>query len=662
MIQEKESFYISTPIYYPSDKLHIGHTYSTVAADTIARFKKLVGYDVFFLTGTDEHGQKIEQAAQAAGKGPKEYVDKIVEGIVHLWEVMNIDYSKFIRTTDGYHVKSVQKIFRKLYEQGDIYKSNYEGWYCTPCEAYWTNTQLDDGKCPDCGRQVHMAKEEAYFFKMSNYAQRLIDHIEANPKFISPESAKNEMLNNFLLPGLEDLCVSRTSFQWGIPVDFDEKHVVYVWVDALSNYITALGYLNDEPQLMEKYWPANVQLIGKDILRFHTIYWPIMLMALGIELPKQIYGHGWILLKGGKMSKSKGNVIDPIELVDKYGTDTLRYYVLREMPFGGDGIYSEENLIARNNSDLANDLGNLLSRTTSMVDKYFGGCLPDVKHFDTPDTNLIQMATELPFIVAEYMNEYEISNALANIWKFVSRVNKYIDETEPWVLAKDENSQARLATVLYNLLESLRIIAVLISPAMPETAAKMREALHINEELMTWQSIEVFGKYPAENKVAPSGVLFARVMTEEEEKKIEKRVQKEKRKMEKAEVKSEEIVAEEVTEQYPSFKETITIEEFAKIDLRVAQIIKAEKHPNADKLLVLQVDLGNCQKQIVSGIAEFKDPNDLVGKQIVVVVNLKPAKFRGMVSEAMITAVGEDKETFAMIVPEKEVAPGEMVK
>ncbi|MGI6350036.1 MAG: methionine--tRNA ligase [Eubacteriaceae bacterium] len=661
MTTEKKSFYISTPIYYPSDKLHIGHTYSTVAADTIARFKKLLGYDVFFLTGTDEHGQKIEQAAIAAGKEPKEYVDKIVESIVHLWEVMNIDYDKFIRTTDAYHVKSIQSIFRKLYEQGDIYKSYYEGWYCTPCEAYWTNTQLDDGKCPDCGREVHMAKEEAYFFKMSNYAQRLIDHIHANPNFISPESAKNEMLNNFLLPGLEDLCVSRTSFQWGIPVDFDEKHVVYVWVDALSNYISALGYLNDEPQLMDRFWPADVHLIGKDILRFHTIYWPIILMALGLELPKQIYGHGWILLKGGKMSKSKGNVIDPIELVEKYGTDTLRYYVLREMPFGGDGVYSEDNLITRNNADLANDLGNLLSRTTSMVDKYFGGYLPKARYFDTIDTDLIQMATDVPFVVAEYMHAYEISNALAHIWKFVSRVNKYIDETEPWVLAKDENNQARLATVLYNLLESLRIIAVLISAAMPQTAAKMQEALQLSEEAMTWQSILTFGKYPAENKICPSGALFPRVMTEEEEKRIEKRMEKEKKKMEKNTETNNEIKAEEVTEPYPPFKETITIEEFAKVDMRVATIIKAEKHPNADKLLVLQADLGYCQKQIVTGIAEFKNPDELVGKQIVVVVNLKPAKFRGMVSEAMITAVG-DYETFAMIVPEKEVQAGEMVK
>lgn len=662
MTKDKQSFYISTPIYYPSDKLHIGHTYSTVAADTIARFKKLAGYDVFFLTGTDEHGQKIEEAAAAAGKEPQEYVDKIVEGIVHLWEVMNIDYSKFIRTTDAYHVKSIQRIFRKLYEQGDIYKSYYEGWYCTPCEAYWTDTQLDDGKCPDCGRQVHMAKEEAYFFKMSNYAQRLIDHIEANPKFISPESAKNEMLNNFLLPGLEDLCVSRTSFEWGIPVDFDEKHVVYVWVDALSNYITALGYLNDEPQLMEKYWPADVHLIGKDILRFHTIYWPIILMALGLPLPKQVYGHGWILLKGGKMSKSKGNVIDPIELVGKYGTDALRYYVLREMPFGGDGLYSEDNLIARNNSDLANDLGNLLSRTTSMVDKYFGGCLPDVKCFETIDTDLIQMATDIPYIVADHMHEYEIANALAHIWKFISRVNKYIDETEPWVLAKDESNQGRLATVLYNLLESLRIIAVLISPAMPETAAKMREALNITEEIMTWESIQLFGKYPAENAVRLSGALFPRVMTEEEKKRIEKRAEKEKRRMEKNTEPKSEVVADKIAEEYPPFKETITIEDFAKVDMRVATVVKAEKHPNADKLLVLQVDLGCCQKQIVSGITEYREPEELVGKQIVVVVNLKPAKFRGMVSEAMITAVGDDKESFAMIVPEKEVKAGELVK
>jgi methionyl-tRNA synthetase len=466
------------------------------------------------------------------------------------------------------------------------------------------------------------------------------------------------MLNNFLLPGLEDLCVSRTSFDWGIKVDFDEKHVVYVWVDALSNYITALGYLNDEPNLMDKYWPADLHLIGKDILRFHTIYWPIILMALDLPLPKQVYGHGWILLKGSKMSKSKGNVIDPIELAAKYGTDALRYYVLREMPFGSDGIYNEDNLINRNNADLANDLGNLLSRTISMVDKYFDGAIPDIKEVEDIDMDIIQMALDLPRVVKELMDKYELSNALIQIWKFIARANKYIDETMPWILAKDEEQKARLATVLYNLLESLRFIAVLISPAMPETSVKIRLMLNIDESLLSWNSIQRFGFYPPENKVALSSPLFPRVITEEEALKKEKKIEKENKKNKSA-VKEENI--KDAKSQDSEFKEQITIDDFAKVDLRVAKIIKAQKHPNADRLLILQVDLGSCTKQIVSGIAEFKDVDDLVGKQIVVVANIKPAKFKGEISEIMITAVGHDKDSFAMIVPEKEVNPGDKV-
>jgi methionyl-tRNA synthetase len=657
-MSDKKSYYISTPIYYPSAKLHIGHTYSTVAADTIARFKKLTGYDVFFLTGTDEHGQKIEEAAKKAGMEPKKYVDDIVKDIVHLWEVMNISYDKFIRTTDAYHEESIKRIFRKLYDKGDIYKSYYEGLYCTPCEAYWTSTQAKDRKCPDCGKELIPAREEAYFFKMSKYAQKLIDHIYENPDFICPESAKNEMLNNFLLPGLEDLCVSRTSFDWGIKVDFDEKHVVYVWVDALSNYITALGYLNNEPNLMDKYWPCDLHLIGKDILRFHTIYWPIILMALDLPLPKKVFGHGWILLKGDKMSKSKGNVIDPIELVGKYGTDALRYYVLREMPFGSDGIYSEENLINRNNADLSNDLGNLLSRTVSMVDKYFDGEIPDIKEIEDIDMEIIDMALELPCIVKELMDKYELSNALIQVWKFIARANKYIDETMPWILAKNEEKKARLATVLYNLMESLRFITVMISSAMPETSVKMRQILNINERLLSWESVQRFGLYPPENKVTPSAPLFPRILTEEEAQKIEKKIEKENKKN-KNSIKEENI--EDVKHQSAEFKDQITIEDFAKVDLRVAKIIKAQKHPNADRLLILQVDLGSCTKQIVSGIAEFKNVEDLVGKQIVVVANIKPAKFKGEISEIMITAVGHDKQSFAMIIPEKEVNPGDKV-
>ncbi len=646
---EKKSFYITTPIYYPSAKLHIGHTYSTVLADTIARFKKLCGYDVYFLTGTDEHGQKLQEAAEAAGKAPKEYIDGIVEGIYQLWELMNIDYSRFVRTTDQFHTESVKKIFDKLYEKGDIYKDYYEGWYCTPCEAYWTQTQLKDGKCPDCGREVYKAKEEAYFFKMSKYADRLIAHINENPDFIRPEAAKNEMMNNFLLPGLEDLCVTRTSFDWGIKLDFDEKHVIYVWLDALSNYITALGYLNEEEQLMERYWPADVHLIGKDILRFHTIYWPIILMALDLPLPKTIYGHGWILLKGGKMSKSKGNVVDPVVLADKYGVDVLRYYVLREMPYGSDGLYSEDNLIARNNADLANDLGNLLSRTTAMVEKYFDGIIPSLHDEGAFDEELREAAMALPRKVESYIDKLDLPNALAEIWRFIARANKYIDETVPWVLAKEEAQTARLATVLYNLLESLRFIAVLISPAMPEAAAKMREQLNITERLMSWESVQKFGLYPEENKVSSAEPLFPRVLSEEEKAKLAKKKQKQDKKFELTETKADKSAE-------------ITIEDFAKVDMRVATILKAEKHPNADKLLVLQVDLGTEKRQIVSGIADFRDPAELAGKQIVVVANLKPAKFRGMKSEAMIMAVGDDKESFAILMPEKPAEAGTRVK
>ena len=504
-----KTYYITTPIYYPSAKLHIGNTYTTVAADALARYKRKDGYDVMFLTGSDEHGQKIQRLAEAKNVTPKGYVDEIVAGIKDLWEIMNISYDKFIRTTDDYHIKTVQDIFKKLYDQGDIYKSVYEGWYCTPDESFWTDSQLKDGKCPDCGRAVEKAKEEAYFFEMSKYADRLIKHIEDNPHFIQPESRKNEMLNNFLRPGLQDLCVSRTSFNWGIPVTFDEGHVVYVWIDALSNYITALGYGSEDTSLYEKYWPADVHLIGKDILRFHTIYWPIMLMALDIELPKQVFGHGWLLVDGGKMSKSKGNVVDPVVLVDHFGVDAVRYYLLREIPFGSDGLFNNEIFIKKINSDLANDLGNLLSRSVSMVEKYFDGVVPEKLIEGEFDEDLINLAMKTPILVSEAIDELKIPEALTQIWVLIGRANKYIDETTPWILARDEESKPRLGGVLYNLLEVLRIVAALVEPFLPGTALKIKE--QINAEEISFESIKTFGGTVTGTKVNKGEIIFPRI-------------------------------------------------------------------------------------------------------------------------------------------------------
>ncbi len=625
----EKTFYITTPIYYPSGSLHIGHTYTTVAADTISRFKKLQGYQTYFLTGTDEHGQKIENAAKEAGLEPQAYVDGVVEGIKKLWDTMDIAYDQFIRTTDPDHQKTIQRIFKKLYDQGDIYKSNYEGLYCTPCESFWTEGQLVEGSCPDCGRPVEQASEEAYFFKMSKYADRLMAHIDDHPDFIQPESRKNEMVNNFIKAGLQDLCVSRTSFSWGVPVDFDPGHVVYVWIDALPNYISALGYLNDKPDLMAKFWPADVHLVGKDIIRFHTIYWPIILMALDLPLPKEIYGHGWILLKGGKMSKSVGNVVDPVLLVEKYGVDALRYHVLREMTYGSDGIYNEDLLVSHINSDLANDLGNLLSRTLAMTEKYFDGVIPEKKESGEFDEDLIKLAIQIPKAVEEYMNKLDFSRALEETWKLVARANKYIDETRPWVLGKDPKQKDRLAQVLYCLTESLRIITVLIKAAMPKTAEKMAMQLNVKGQYLTWQSLQSFGAYPEGVFVKRWEPLFPRIEVLKKEDKKENKKEKKIKETKKNDKLPEGLIG---------------IEDFAKVDLKVAEVIACEPHPDADRLLVLKLKVGQEERQVVSGIAKYYTPADLVGKMVVLVANLKPVELRGVASNGMILAATKGKK------------------
>ena len=650
----KGKYYITTAIAYTSGKPHIGNSYEIVLADSIARFKRKDGYDVFFQTGTDEHGQKIEIKAQEAGITPKEFVDQTAGTIRRLWDLMDTSYDKFIRTTDEPHEKQVQKIFKRLYNQGDIYKGSYEGMYCTPCESFWTESQLKDGKCPDCGREVKPAKEEAYFFKMSKYADRLIEHINTHPEFIQPVSRKNEMMNNFLLPGLQDLCVSRTSFKWGIPVDFDDKHVIYVWLDALTNYITGIGYdcEGNSSEQYKKLWPADLHLIGKDIIRFHTIYWPIFLMALGEPLPKQVFGHPWLLMNNDKMSKSKGNVIYADDLVDFFGVDAVRYYVLHEMPFDNDGNITWELVTERTNAELANTLGNLVNRTISMSNKYFGGVVADKQVTGEMDADLKEVVTGTYKRVSAKMDELRVADAITEIFALFKRCNKYIDETEPWVLAKDEANLDRLSTVLYNLVESIAIGASLLEPFMPSTAKKIAQQL--NTSVRSFEDCEKFGLYESGNKVtAEPEILFARLKVEEVMEKVNAMYAERK-----AQAAGEncEAAEENVIDIEP--KEEITFDDFARMQFQVGEIIKCEEVPKSKKLLCSQVRIGSQVKQIVSGIKQHYSAEEMVGKKVMVLVNLKPARLAGVLSEGMLLCAEDAEGNLALLTPEKDMPAG----
>ena len=644
----KEKYYITTAIAYTSGKPHIGNTYEAILTDCVARFKRYQGYEVLFQTGTDEHGQKIEEKAKNANLSPKEFVDNVATVIKDIWNLVGVSYDKFIRTTDEYHEKQVQKIFKKLYEKGDIYKGSYEGWYCTPCESFWTESQLVDGKCPDCGRPVNKSQEEAYFFKMSKYADKLMEYYNEHPEFITPISRKNEMVNNFLKPGLQDLCVSRSTFKWGVPVDFDPKHVVYVWLDALTNYITGLGYDVDggHDQKYKDFWPADVHIIGKDIIRFHTIYWPIFLMALDIPLPKKVYGHGWLLQDGGKMSKSKGNVMYADDLVNFFGKDAVRYYVLTAMPQDNDGLISWESVIDTINSDLANVYGNLVSRTIAMSNKYFGGVVKDAKCYESIDDDLKNVATKAVEKVSKKMDEFKVADTIGEIFAIFRRANKYIDETMPWVLAKDESKKDRLATVLYNLTETIIIGTSLLQAYLPDTCNKVASMLNLS--LRNYEQLLTFGLFNETKVCENPEILFARLDAQKIMEEVNKMIEERKEKTE-SEVKAE------------SLKPLIDIQDFAKVELKVAKVIACEKVEKSKKLLKLTVKLGEEQRTVVSGIALSYTPEQMIGKKLVMITNLKPAKLCGIVSEGMIICAEDNEGKLAFLTPENDIADGSQI-